>query len=75
MSRCADDSILLCHRGGVQYDGKRFSVLDAMHHLGASLVRVDNGTSLIRVCSLDVLQIQEIVVFVSNIIEAKSALT
>ena len=71
--RCPNGSVLLCHRGGIQHGGKRFSVLDAMRDMGATLVRVaDNGSPLIRVCFIDALQIQEIAEFVSNIIQAKN---
>jgi|SRR5215469_1539501 len=70
-----DGSVLLCHRGGVQLGRRRLSVLGVMRDMGTTLVRVDdNGSPLIRVCSVDALKIQELVEFVSNIIRAKSAL-
>ena len=71
--RSPNGSVMLCHRGGVQHGRRRFSVLDAMRDMGAALVRVaDDGSPLIRICFVDRLQIQEIVGFVSNIIQAKN---
>jgi len=71
--RCTDGSLLLCHRGGVQHRRRRFSVLGAMRDMGATLVQIaDNDNPLIRICSIDALQIHEIVAFVSNIIHAKN---
>lgn len=66
------NSILLAHRGGVQYDRRSFSVLDAMEKMGASVIRVSGQTyPLIRVCSIHGLQLRDIIEFVRNIIHVK----
>jgi hypothetical protein len=69
-----DGSVLLCHRGGVQHRRRSFSIIEAMEEMGATLVRVAGNTRpLIRVCSIDALQIQEISQFLTNVVEAKNS--
>ncbi len=73
--KAGDGSVLLCHRGGVQHGRRRFSILDAMNDMGATLIRVaGNAEPLIRVCSIEALQIHEIIRFVRNVVQAKSTL-
>ena len=69
------NAVLLAHRGKVTI-GRRSSVsiLDAMETMGAPLIRVSgNSSPLIRVCTVDSPQIEEIRDFVRNVTQAKAS--